>query len=166
MQPLTKAGIVLGLGLGGFVDGIVLHQILGWHHLICTTETCQAENVEALQRQNMQDGFFHFATWLLTVAGVGMLFRAGRLQAALWSGRILSGAMLAGWGIFNLVEGFVDHQLLGIHHVRPGHPNELLFDLLFLASGAVLILVGWWMIKYAPSRRQAESTVSWRNAPE
>ena len=69
MQPLTKAGIVLGLGLGGFVDGIALHQILGWHHLICTTETCQVETVEALQLQNRQDGFFQLATWRLTAAG-------------------------------------------------------------------------------------------------
>jgi uncharacterized membrane protein len=28
----TAAGIFLGLGLGGFFDGIVLHQILQWHH--------------------------------------------------------------------------------------------------------------------------------------
>jgi hypothetical protein len=30
---LTTPGILLGLGLGGFVDGIVLHQILQWHHI-------------------------------------------------------------------------------------------------------------------------------------
>ena len=29
----TAAGIFLGLGLGGFFDGIVLHQILQWHHM-------------------------------------------------------------------------------------------------------------------------------------
>jgi hypothetical protein len=28
------------------------------------------------------------------------------------------GVLLAGWGGFNLVEGLVDHQLLGNHHVR------------------------------------------------
>lgn len=28
------AGILLGLGLGGFFDGIVLHQILQWHHML------------------------------------------------------------------------------------------------------------------------------------
>ena len=166
MQPLTKAGIVLGLGLGGFVDGIALHQILGWHHLICTTETCQVETVEALQLQNRQDGFFQLATWLLTAAGIGMLFRAGRSNADIWSGRILSGAMLAGWGGFNLLEGLVDHHLLGIHHVRPGHPHEFVFDLLFLASGVVLIFIGWWMIKYAPSAEHHESNVSWRNVTE
>jgi hypothetical protein len=37
MQPLVRAGFVLGLGFGGFADGIVLHQILGWHHLVCVS---------------------------------------------------------------------------------------------------------------------------------
>lgn len=147
MKPLTKAGLVLGLGLGGFADGIVLHQILGWHHLVCTTETCQPETVEVLKRQNMQDGFFHLATWLLTLAGVVMLFHAARANNDAGGGRTLTGAMLAGWGVFNLVEGLINHQLLGIHHVRPGHAHEMWFDLLFLASGAVLIAIGAWMTR-------------------
>lgn len=144
----------MGLGLGGFADGIVLHQILGWHHLICTTETCQPETVEALKVQNMQDGFFHLATWLLTITGVVMLFRAGRVATQVWSGRALAGSMLAGWGVFNLVEGVIDHHVLRIHHVRPGHPNELLFDLLFLASGVLLIAVGAWMSRGASGARR------------
>jgi len=147
MPPLTKAGIVLGLGLGGFVDGIVLHQILGWHHLVCMTETCQVETVEALKIQNMQDGFFHAAVWILTAVGVAMLFRAARTEMKNWIGKRLFGAMLAGWGIFNFVEGLIDHQILGIHHVRPGHPQELMFDLLFLASGVALIAVGFFMCR-------------------
>lgn len=152
MKSLTKAGIVLGLGLGGFIDGIVLHQILGWHHLVCTTETCQVETVEALKLQNTQDGFFHLATWLLTASGVAMLFRAARDQRQAWAGRTLSGAMLAGWGAFNFVEGLIDHQLLGIHHVLPGHPNQLLFDLLFLASGVILMAIGASLVRSGQRR--------------
>lgn len=30
-------GIVLGVGLGGFVDGILLHQLLQWHHMLTST---------------------------------------------------------------------------------------------------------------------------------
>jgi uncharacterized membrane protein len=155
LKPLTKAGIVLGLGLGGFIDGIVLHQILGWHHLVCTTETCQVETVAALKKQVTQDGFFHLATWLLPAAGIGMLFRAARFREQVWVGRSLFGSMLAGWGAFNFVEGLIDHHLLGIHHVRPGHPQEFLFDVLFLASGAVLILVGAALTKGAQRAEQA-----------
>jgi uncharacterized membrane protein len=31
--PLS-AGILFGLGLGGFFDGIVLHQVLQWRHIL------------------------------------------------------------------------------------------------------------------------------------
>ena len=57
MKPLTRAGVVLGLGLGGFFDGSVLHQILGWHHLVCTTDTCQVNSVAELKTQVTQDGY-------------------------------------------------------------------------------------------------------------
>ena len=150
-KPLTRAGVVLGLGLGGFLDGIVLHQILGWHHLICTTETCQVETVEALKRQNTQDGFFHLATWMLTAAGVALLFRAAHFRDQVWSAKTLTGGMLAGWGVFNFVEGLIGHQLLGIHHVRPGHPQQVFYDMLFLASGVLLAVVGAWLVRQGQS---------------
>jgi len=152
MRLLVKTGIVLGLGLGGFVDGIVFHQILGWHHLVCSTALCQAETVEALKKQNTQDGFFHLSTWILTAIGVGMLSRAARGVDAEPVGRTLFGSMLAGWGSFNLIEGLIDHQLLGIHHVLPGHPRQFLFDMLFLSSGAVLLATGAILAKRFPAR--------------
>ena len=52
------------------------------------------------------------------------------------------GGLLAGWGGFNVVEGLVDHQLLGIHHVRSG-AHEVAWDLGFLALGALLVAGGW-----------------------
>jgi uncharacterized membrane protein len=55
---------------------------------------------------------------------------------------VLAGAMIMGWGVFNLVEGLVNHYILGIHHVRPG-PNQGLYDAAFMALGAALTLIGW-----------------------
>ena len=49
--------------------------------------------------------------------------------------------MLAGWGTFNLVEGIIDHHILGIHHVKAG-ANETALDLAFLALGAALLAGG------------------------
>lgn len=141
-NPLVRAGIVLGMGFGGFADGIILHQILGWHHLICVTAHCRPASIEQLQLQNTQDGFFHLALWLVSLAGLVLLFRAARHVGAGWNGRVLFGAMLAGWGLFQLVEGLIDHQLLGIHHVLPGHPHQFLFDMLWLAAGILLFMVG------------------------
>jgi len=147
MQPLARAGVVLGMGFGGLFDGIVLHQILGWHHLICVTEHCQPESIEQLKQQNTQDGFFHFVVWFISLFGVRMLYSAGLRQRETWSGKALAGGMLAGWGIFNFVEGVIDHQILGVHHVLPGHPRQLLFDMLFLASGLILAVAGFVMTR-------------------
>lgn len=141
-NPLQRAGFVLGIGFGGFADGIILHQILGWHHLICVTEHCQPSSIAHLQRQNVQDGFFHLALWLITLVGTGLLFQAARHPGPTWNFQTLSGSMIAGWGIFNFVEGLIDHQILGIHHVLPGDVYQFWFDMLFLASGLALFLTG------------------------
>ena len=152
VPSVFKAGVILGAGMGGFLDGIVLHQILGWHHLICRTETCQPTSIAMLQQQAAEDGWFHLAVWVVTLAGIGLLHRARRDPRG---GRTLAGGMLAGFGLFNFVEGLVDHQILGIHHVRPESPNPLLWDLAFLASGVVLLTIGWMLREKAQGRARA-----------
>lgn len=135
------------MGFGGFADGIVLHQILGWHHLVCVTARCRPASIEQLQLQNTQDGFFHLALWVVLLVGTAMLFRAARNAGPAWKDRVLFGSMLAGWGLFNFVEGLIDHQILGIHHVLPGHPHQLWFDMLFLAAGVVFFMIGARLIR-------------------
>ena len=51
-----------------------------------------------------------------------------------------------GWGLFNLVEGLIDHHLLHVHHVTETE-NHLVWDVAFLASGLVLLGVGLSLIK-------------------
>ena len=160
---MGRAGIVLGLGFGGFADGIVLHQILGWHHLVCVTAHCQPTSIAQLQLQNTQDGYFHLALWLVSLVGTAMLFHAAAHAGAAWPGRVLLGSMLAGWGLFNFVEGIIDHQILGIHHVLPGHPQQLWFDLLFLASGVLLFLIG---ARLTRSPRSVTATLKHQSAQE
>lgn len=53
---LSRPGIVLGLGLGGFVDGIVLHQIAQWHNMLSSTERCPVSTVEGMERNMLADG--------------------------------------------------------------------------------------------------------------
>src|SRR5476651_2645103 len=150
-NSLVRAGLVLGVGFGGLADGIVLHQILGWHHLVCSTVDCQPVSIGQLQREQVQDGYFHLGLWLVLLAGTVMLFRAARLAGWAGKGRVLLGAMLAGCGLFNLVEGLVDHQLLGIHHVLPGNPHQFLFDMLWLANGVLFLVVGAGLVR-SPGR--------------
>jgi uncharacterized membrane protein len=138
---LRAPGIVLGLGLGGFVDGIVLHQILQWHNMLSDTARWAPTTVDNMEANMLADGLFHAATWILVTAGLWLLWRALR-EGAPGGGVELVGWMLAGWGIFNVAEGIVDHLILGIHHVREGG-SELAWDLGFLAFGLALILAGW-----------------------
>ena len=149
MHSFVIGGIVLGMGLGGFFDGIVLHQILQWHHLVCVTEHCQPTSIEHLQRQNRQDGFFHLAMLALTSVGSYWVFCTASRPDTPRSRSVFFGAIVGGWGLFNFVEGLIDHQLLGIHHVLPGSPYELTADLLFLASGLAMSAIGWFVMRKA-----------------
>jgi len=144
LSPLLTAGILLGIGLGGFVDGIVLHQILQWHHML--SETYPPDSVQNLRLNTLGDGLFHAFAWAMTAIGLALLWRAARKPAAIWSTRVLIGSLAMGWGLFNLVEGIVDHHLLGIHHVRSG-PGQLAWDLAFLAFGAVLVVAGAMLVR-------------------
>jgi uncharacterized membrane protein len=134
---------VLGLGLGGFIDGIVLHQVLQWHHLLTGDRGGEPmTTVAGLEANTLADGVFHLATWALVALGTGMMLRAWQRgePAPPWRGHV--GLMLAGWGVFNVVEGLIDHQLLGLHHVRDDLGAPLGWDLAFLALGGLLIAAG------------------------
>jgi uncharacterized membrane protein len=141
---ITVAGILLGLGLGGFFDGIVLHQILQWHHMLTSTGNHPATTVAGLEVNTLWDGFFHLSTYIMTVVGLWILTRvlSDRDRSVPWSTTAFIGLMLMGWGAFNVVEGLVDHHLLGIHHVRTGE-NQTLWDVGFLIWGAAMFAGGW-----------------------
>ena len=111
---VTTAGILLGIGLGGFVDGIVLHQILQWHQML--SAALPPETIEAMKRNMAADGWFHAAVWIAT---------------------------LLGWGAFNLVEGIVDHHVLELHHVRDLPQHVPGYDWIFLlVAGVGFVLAG------------------------
>lgn len=148
-RPLFLAGIVLGLGQGGFFDGIVFHQLLQWHHLFSSIETDRT--IAGMELNTLGDGLFHLLDWLLTLLGIFLLWRAGRQETNAWSGRLLGGALLIGAGSFNLIEGLIDHHLLGIHHLKPGS-HQLLWDLGFLASGVLLIGIGGLLVRGSQER--------------
>jgi uncharacterized membrane protein len=134
--------MLLGIGLGGFVDGIVLHQLLQWHHMISSTDDNPVTTVAGLEANTVADGLFHAAAWLAVVAAVAWLWRRHGAAPRTWSGSALTGAAVAGWGAFNLADGIVNHLLLGLHHVRTDTDSVLAWDLGFLALGAALLVAG------------------------
>jgi uncharacterized membrane protein len=108
-----SAGILLGLGLGGFFDGIILHQVLQWHHML-TSAGYPADSVQNLEVNTLWDGLFHSTTYIFVLLGLIILWRTAHRTHVRWSSRLLWGTMLIGFGLFNLIEGIIDHQLLGI----------------------------------------------------
>ncbi len=141
--PSKTSGLLYGLGFGGFIDGIVLHQMLQWHHMVSHVDDYPMTTLDGLEANTLADGFFHLATWLCVAAGSFFAltaWRQGRL-APNWSFHV--GLLLAGWGIFNLVEGVVDHHILGVHHVRDDLGAPLSWDIGFLVFGALLVAGGW-----------------------
>jgi uncharacterized membrane protein len=136
---LFWAALVLGVGLGSFLDGIVLHQILQWHNML--SSRVPPTDLVAMKYNMVWDGLFHAFAWIATAVGIGMLWRAGLRRQAAGATPIFIGSMLLGWGLFNLVEGGIDHQLLGIHHVHPG-ADQLAWDVGFLVFGGALAMAG------------------------
>ena len=150
MQWLT-AGVILGIGLGGFADGIALHQIAQWHNM--GSAVLPPHTMAAMSRNMLWDGLFHAVTWCITLVGVLRLWADGRRGAVPPSARALIGEMLLGWGAFNLVEGVIDHHLLQLHHVRDLPVHVPAYDWTFLVvGGAGFLALGWWMSRSAQPR--------------
>jgi uncharacterized membrane protein len=74
---------------------------------------------------------------VLTLLGVLMLWSDGLAGLSPRRLSVLIGQMILGWGLFNLVEGVIDHHLLNIHHVRDMPSHVPLYDWIFLAVGGV-----------------------------
>src|SRR5438105_12300202 len=92
--PLIAAGVLLGVGLGGFLDGIVLHQILQWHHMLSTP--VPATDLVSLKVNMFWDGLFHAFTWAMTVAGLLCLWDAQRRRSAPWPTSMFAGGLALG----------------------------------------------------------------------
>ena len=130
-----RSGILLGLGVGGFVDGIAFHQIAHWHNM---GSAILPPTTMAAMRQNMAwDGWFHAACLALVLAGARGLLADARARRPIASARRFTGQLLIGVGAFNLVEGIIDHHVLQLHHVRDLPVHVPLYDWLFLALAGV-----------------------------
>jgi uncharacterized membrane protein len=157
----VSAGILFGLGLGGFFDGIVLHQVLQWHHML-TSAGYPADSVRNLEINILWDGLFHMSTYVFTAFGLFILWRYSRKNHIQWSGKLLPGAMLVGFGAFNVVEGIIDHHLLGIHHVNETVPRDQwsYWDIGFLIWGAAMLIGGWLLLHRGKEETRARAASS------
>ena len=149
---LVTAGVLLGLGQAGFFDGIFFHQLLQWHHMF--TNIASSETVAGLELNNLGDGIFHGVDWLLTLAGIIVLWNAVKQDSTSLNTSALIGSFCIGAGMFNIVEGILSHHVFQIHHVKPGS-HQLAWDLGFIAVGIVSVAIGWLILQGAESAEVA-----------
>ena len=138
--PMGTAALVLGIGLGGFIDGIVFHQIFQWHEMF--SAKLPATDYVGKSINMFWDGIFHAFCLLVVLTGVIMLWRTSRKSISYQSGWLLSGALLSGWAIFNLVEGTINHHILKLHNVMEYSQDHDLANGVFLAASVLLLMSG------------------------
>lgn len=144
-KPLITAGTCLGIGMGGFLDGILLHQLLQTHNML--SARLPKTSILNMEVNMFWDGLFHALTWTMTAIGLALFWRAARRQeVATWSGKTFIGALFVGWGLFNFVEGVIDHHILHLHHVVERFGVSA-YDYGFLLSGVVFVVGGWLSIR-------------------
>jgi len=138
------AGIILGASQAGFFDGIVLHQLLQWHHMFSSVKS--DATVAGMELNTLGDGLFHLLNWVLNITGVTLLWLALRRDDATYSTLLFVGALILGFGLFNLTEGVIDHHLLQIHHVKAG-PHQTLYDVGFLVINTLVVGLGGFVMR-------------------
>ncbi len=142
--PLITVSMILGIGMGGFIDGISLHQIVQWHEMLSNkvnTDTLLGKSVNMFW-----DGIFHLYCWIVVLIGIILMWKLLSRRDINRSGTLFSGGLLLGWGLFNLVEGFINHHLLKLHFVRQRSDNPEFENLIFLLASVVIVLIGWFLV--------------------
>lgn len=143
-DPVLVGGVLMGIGLAGTLDEVLLHQLLQWHHLYD----------RGTPRMGVfSDGLFHLASTVVLVLGVAIAL--GSTGGAVWRarsgtataasagrGRRLVGAVLVGAGAFNVYDATVQHKLLRLHQVRADTDNLLPYDLGFGGVALALFVAG------------------------
>ena len=154
VRPLPlAAGLVLGFGLGMFIDGIVLHQLLQWHHLVAEYEP--TGTVPGLETNTFWDGVLHASAWVITLIGTVLLWRSRGTPLRL-PARAFTGLLLIGWGAFHVVDQIVFHLILGSHHIRQVE-NYQVYDWTFFAIGIAFAVGGSALVRSElPGRARGE----------
>jgi uncharacterized membrane protein len=155
-QPVARlagrsilAGVLMGIGVAGFIDETVFHQILHWHHFY---------DKGSATAGLVSDGFFHAGSWICIVVGI-FLFADLQRRGATVPKRVWAGALL-GWGGFQVYDGLFQHKVLRLHQIRY-HVDILPYDLVWNIAGGIGFLIGiWLLLGQARSVSERRSTIA------
>lgn len=123
---LLWGATALGFGAAGFFDGIILHQILQWHHLL---SSLTVGVLGSLRAQVAFDGLFHAVMYVIAAIGIYLIFRHRRALAQPLAARQVQARFLIGFGTWHIVDAVVSHWVTGIHRIRMDVNNPLAWDI-------------------------------------
>lgn len=130
-RRLLASGVLFGCGVAASViDLFVFHLGLQWHHFydLSTPEVALTA-----------DAFFHAVGWAVTVWGLFLLADVRRRAPVRWAR--WTGAVLAGVGAFQVLDGVLNHKVLGIHQIRYG-VDLLPYDVTWIGTAVLVLLAG------------------------
>jgi uncharacterized membrane protein len=99
------------------------------------------DTVANIQLNTRADGWFHVGAYLTLALGVGLLWRATTVAGRRPHPDTFIAGLLLGGGGFNVLEGTLNHLLLGMHHVREG-ANSAIYDIVFLLGALAILSAG------------------------
>jgi uncharacterized membrane protein len=137
------SGGLMGIGVAGFVDETVFHQLLHWHHFYDRSTPAWGL---------VSDGLFHAASWLCMVGGL-FLFADLRRRGA-WDGLRHWAGMCFGLGGFQLYDGTVQHKWWHLHEIRY-HVDVLPYDLVWNGLASLVLVTGAVLLRRAQPARGA-----------
>ncbi len=124
------SGVLFGIGLAGFIDETIFHQLLHWHHFY--DKSTPAVGL-------VSDGLFHAVSWFCVVGGLFLLAdlrrRAAYHNLRWWSG------MCLGLGGFQFYDGTIQHKLMGLHQIRY-HVTIWPYDLTWNVIALIALIIG------------------------
>lgn len=130
-RRLVFSGFLFGCGIAAsMIDLFIFHLALHWHHFYDLSTTEVALTI---------DGFFHAFGWFITIWGLFLLADIRRRMDVNWMR--WTGAVLAGVGFFQLLDGVLNHKILGIHQIRY-NVDLLMYDVVWIGSAVVVLLGG------------------------
>jgi len=159
LGPVVFTGVLLGIGIAGFIDESIFHQLLQWHNFYWATDE---------RGRILSDGLFHVGSTLVLLWGVWRLWR----DRARWTrphARAILGGILVGAGGFNAYDGIVQHVILHLHlvneHVCPSpmDPNnsilscraDISYEVVWIGVGVVVLAAGVVVVRQAFSHHTA-----------
>lgn len=156
-RKATAGWLLVGFALGGFFDGILLHQILQWHHLLSGLDDPLGSD---LNFQITMDGLFHLLMYLVAIIGVVLLLSGRAVGGRAGTTADILRLVLIGFATWHIADAVLSHWLLGLHRIRMDTDTPIVWDVAWLvAFGIAPLVVAYFLPPANGSPRGAAAAV-------